>query len=148
MNGGLETTIQDFPGRHISSGIPRSGPMDSLAFRIANILVGNAPETEGLEITLVGCRLKFYTSAVVAFAGAEAPVSVNGEKVSMWQAIGVPAGSTVAVGTVAPTGFRLYMAVRGGFPDVPKYLDSKSTSMGLGGYQVRRDIEATMMVQY
>lgn len=35
------------------------------------------------------------------------------------------------------TGFRAYLAVRGGFPEVPKYPGSKSTSMGLGCYQVR-----------
>ena len=34
-------------------------------------------------------------------------------------------------------GFRTYVAVQGGLPDVPEYLGSKSTSMGFGGYQGR-----------
>ena len=31
----------------------------------------------------------------------------------------------------------MYLAVKGGFPEIPKYLGSKSTSLGLGGYQGR-----------
>lgn len=138
LNGGIETTVQDYPGRRIGLGIPRSGPMDSLAFRIANILVGNDPGTEGLETTLMGCRLYFHASAIVAFAGAEAPISIDGKEVPMWQAVVVPSGSKVVIRSVKDKGFRVYMAVRGGFPDIPQYLGSKSTSMGLGGYQVRR----------
>ena len=48
--------MQDYPGRtklwHV--GIPPSGPMDALAFRLANALVGNAEDAAGLEITLSG----------------------------------------------------------------------------------------------
>ena len=35
--------MQDFPGRlgYWNVGVPPSGPMDSLAFRLANRLVGN-----------------------------------------------------------------------------------------------------------
>ena len=40
---GTQTTIQDYPGSlgywHV--GVPPSGPMDTLAFRLANRLVGN-----------------------------------------------------------------------------------------------------------
>ena len=32
---------------------------------------------------------------------------------------------------------RAYLAVQGGFPEIPKYLGSKATSMSLGGYQGR-----------
>ncbi|MBN9127681.1 MAG: hypothetical protein J0I90_08900, partial [Nitrosospira sp.] len=44
---GVQTTIQDYPGRlgYWNIGVPPSGPMDGLAFRVANRLVGNA---EGL----------------------------------------------------------------------------------------------------
>lgn len=51
-----EGTGQDYPGRvklwHV--GVPPSGPMDSLAFRLANALVGNPYHAAGLEITLSG----------------------------------------------------------------------------------------------
>lgn len=135
-NGGLETTVQDYPGRRIGLGIPQSGPMDSLAFRVANILVGNAPGTEALEVTLTGCDIIFHVVAVVAVTGPAAPVTVNGDKVDMWQSLVVPAGGRLRVGTIKGVGFRVYLAVRGGFPEIPAYLGSKATSMGLGGYQV------------
>lgn len=145
LSPGLSTTIQDVPGRLIGLGMPRSGPMDPLALRVANILVGNAPGMEALEITLLGPRLKFGTTAVVAVTGGTATITVtdaDGERreVKMWASIRVPKGATVSIGTVGngkEEAFRCYLAIKGGFPDVPEYLGSKSTSMGLGGYQVR-----------
>ncbi|KAI0667169.1 urea carboxylase [Trametes maxima] len=137
LSGGLETTVQDYPGRRIGLGIPRSGPMDSYAFRIANILVSNQLGTEGLELTLTGCRLLFHVSAVVAVTGAPVKVTVDGREVSMWESITVPAGGKLVIGNTSDTGMRTYLAIRGGFPEIPEYLGSKSTSMGLGGYQGR-----------
>ncbi|TFY59196.1 hypothetical protein EVJ58_g5928 [Rhodofomes roseus] len=137
LSGGLETSVQDYPGRRIGMGIPRGGSMDPLAFRAANMLVKNDPGTEALEITLVGCRLLFHVPAVIAVTGAATKVTVNGEDVEMWRSVVVPAGAKVSVGTIKGTGFRAYLAVRGGFPEIPEHLGSKSTSIGLGGYQGR-----------
>ncbi|KDQ58291.1 hypothetical protein JAAARDRAFT_193705 [Jaapia argillacea MUCL 33604] len=143
LSPGLETTIQDYPGRRIGLGIPRSGPMDSLAFRAANLLVSNAPSTEALELlTVTACRLFFHVSAVVAVTGAHVNVSVNGQEVGMWSKVIVPAGGKLVISPVKgrqveSSGCRTYLAVRGGFPGIPSYLGSKSTSFGLGGYQGR-----------
>ncbi|KAI0368220.1 urea carboxylase [Pilatotrama ljubarskyi] len=137
LSGGLETTVQDYPGRRIGLGIPRSGPMDSYAFRVANVLVGNDAGTEGFELTLTGCRLVFYTPAVVAVTGASVKVTVNGTEVPMWQSTVVPAGGKLVIGNAKGAGMRMYLAIKGGFPEIPKYLGSKSTSLGLGGYQGR-----------
>lgn len=142
LSGGIETTIQNYPGRQLAMGIPRSGPMDSLSLRIANIIVGNAEGTEGLEITIpaVGCRMFFHVDAVICVTGASAKVSINGRNVPMWSRVVVPGKSKLVIGkqnNAVDTGFRTYVAVRGGFPEVAQYLGSKSTSMGLGGYQVR-----------
>ena len=111
--------------------------MDSFASRVANILVGNDPGTEGLELTLTGCRLQFHTPAVVAITGAPSTVTVDGREVPMWASVVVPTGGKLVVGTAKGPGMRAYLAVRGGFPEIPLYLGSKSTSMGLGGYQGR-----------
>ncbi|KZO93557.1 urea carboxylase [Calocera viscosa TUFC12733] len=137
--GGLSTTIQDYPGRSVGFGIPRSGPMDSLAFRAANRLVGNPETMEGLEITVMGPRLKFHVSTVVALTGAAAKVTVNKIEAPMWSRIIVPAGGILQVGTCSGNGFRVYLAVRGGFPTIPPYLGSKSTfaACGIGGVQGR-----------
>jgi len=140
LSGGIDTTIQDYPGRLTGFGMPRSGPMDSLAPRIANLLVGNAPTTEVLEITLLGPSLRFRIPTVVSLAGpyTKATMRVDGKSVEvpMWTRVAVPAGATMRIAAVDGKGCRAYLAVRGGFPEVPPYLGSKSTSMGLGGYQV------------
>src|SRR6185436_3563365 len=43
IEAGTQTTVQDYPGRlgYWNVGVPPSGPMDMLAFRLANRLVGN-----------------------------------------------------------------------------------------------------------
>ncbi|KZT03045.1 urea carboxylase [Laetiporus sulphureus 93-53] len=137
LSGGLETSVQDYPGRRIGMGIPRGGPMDPLSFRVANMLVSNDLGTEALEITLTGCRLYFHVSAIIAVTGAPARVTIDGQEVPMWSSVVVPARGKVTVGMVKGSGFRTYLAVRGGFPEIPRYLGSKSTSTGLGGYQGR-----------
>ena len=57
---GLQTTLQDWPGRvgYWNVGIPPSGPMDSLSFRLANRLVGNEPGEVGIEFQFVGPELE------------------------------------------------------------------------------------------
>jgi urea carboxylase len=134
-------TIQDLPGRRIGLGIPQSGPMDSRAFSAANILAGNTAETGALEIVVLpgaGCKLKFHSFAIVAITGKPATVKINGEHVPMWARLTVSENATLDIAGLPSPGFRVYLAVRGGFPEVPRYLGSKSTSMGLGGYQVLR----------
>ena len=58
---GLETAVQDFPGRYgfWEQGFPPSGPFDMWSFRLANLLVGNAGDAAGLEIQFLGPTLRF-----------------------------------------------------------------------------------------
>ncbi len=124
---GVQTSVQDWPGRlgHWDVGVPPSGPMDAYAHRMANRLVGNAPDAAALEITLSGPTLRFHTDAVIAVTGAPAPVTLDGQPLAMWQGHRVAAGSVLAIGR-AEAGCRLALAVGGGF-DVPLYLGSRST---------------------
>ncbi|KAF5378073.1 hypothetical protein D9615_007510 [Tricholomella constricta] len=145
LSAGIECTVQDLPGRTVGLGIPSGGPMDTLAFSAGNILVGNPTTMEGLEIVIlpgIGFELRFDTASVVAITGKEVDVKVNERLVGMWSGITVPDGGRLRLDVSsrreAPsTGFRVYLCIRGGFPNVPPYLESKSTSMGLGGYQGR-----------
>ena len=52
---GMLTTVQDLgrPG-HEHMGVPPSGAMDPGALRVANALIGNAPDAAALEFTLLG----------------------------------------------------------------------------------------------
>ncbi|ETN43925.1 urea carboxylase [Cyphellophora europaea CBS 101466] len=139
-DGGLYTTVQDYPGRpNYRSGVPVSGPMDGLSLRIANLIVGNADGTESLEITYGGPRMLFHQAAVVALCGAQFDFSINGEAVALWSRHLVPAGAEVVVGGNTSGGCRAYLAILGGFPNVGAYLGSRSTTPSLkwGGYQGR-----------
>ncbi len=40
--------------RYWDVGVPPSGPMDTLAFRLANRLVGNSEDSAALELTVTG----------------------------------------------------------------------------------------------
>ncbi|WP_045836074.1 urea carboxylase [Hyphomicrobium sp. 99] len=128
LSPGMQTTIQDWPGRvgYWAVGVPPSGPMDALSFRLANRIVGNEEGAAGIETTLAGPTLKFNTDAVICLAGAELTATLDGAPANYWQAIQVKAGQVLKIGGVKGPGVRAYIAVRGGI-DVPSYLGSKST---------------------
>lgn len=141
ISGGLYTTVQDLPGRLglWNVGVPPSGPMDSLAFRVANLLAGN-PETEaGLEITMYGPEIRFHRDTVIAVAGAPLDARLNGKDVPWLKAIPVKKGDELVFEGLAGAGCRTYLAVRGGI-DVPLYLGSRSTfpKGGFGGHMGRQ----------
>jgi len=125
---GTQTTIQDYPGRlgywHV--GVPPSGPMDTLAFRLANRLVGNDADAAGLEMTLTGPTLRFACEAVIALTGADFGARLNGDPMPRWQAVPVKADSLLELGSAQDSGARAYLAVAGGI-DTPLYLGSRST---------------------
>ena len=125
---GAQTTIQDFPGRlgYWDVGVPPSGPMDALAFRLANRLVGNCEEAAGLEMTLAGPTLRFNHDTVIALTGAAMEATLDGEPIACWQSISVKRGQTLVIGRATGEGMRGYLAVAGGFC-VPEYLGSRST---------------------
>lgn len=128
LRAGMLTTVQDWPGRtgYWQIGVPPSGPMDDLSFRLANTAVGNPEGAAGLECTVQGPQLKFSHGATIAVSGADCLVTVNGEPVEMWKPIPIPAGGVLDVGKVSGNGLRTYISFFGGL-DVPEYLGSRST---------------------
>ncbi|WP_175254358.1 urea carboxylase [Pseudomonas sp. BMW13] len=128
LSAGTQTSVQDYPGRlgYWAVGVPPSGPMDDRALRLGNRLLGNDTAAAGLEITMSGPTLRFNCDAVVAVTGADIPLSVDGAAQPMNTALLIHAGSTLALGTIAGSGARSYLSVRGGI-QVPDYLGSKST---------------------
>ncbi|WP_372877589.1 urea carboxylase [Pseudomonas sp.] len=128
LSAGTQTSVQDFPGRlgYWAVGVPPSGPMDDRALRLGNRLLGNQQGAAALEITMSGPSLRFNTDAVVAVTGAAIPLSVDGIEQPLNTALLINAGSTLSLGTIAGSGARSYLCLRGGL-QVPDYLGSKST---------------------
>ncbi len=131
LKPGLLTTLQD-RGRHgyAAFGVGHAGPMDEVALRLANALVGNADETAVLEITLTGPRLRFDTDAVIALTGADFDSRLGDTPFAGWRAVSVPAGTVLDLAR-ARRGTRAYLAIAGGFRAAP-VLGSAATDVNAG----------------
>jgi urea carboxylase len=134
LSGGTLTTVQDHPGRlgYWAVGVPPSGPMDDLSFRIGNRIVGNPDGCSGLELTANGPRLLFHMPATVCIAGAPCEADIDGSGVPMWERVAIADGETLTIGVIGAPGVRAYLLVAGGI-DVAPVLGSAST-FTLGGF--------------
>jgi urea carboxylase len=129
LDPGTHTTVQDLPGRlnYWDVGVPPSGPMDALAFALANRALENSDDCAALELTVTGPTLKFMRETLIALTGAPMRAELNGAPVEFWRAIRVPAAGVLKLGAIdANLGQRSYLAVSGGF-DVPRYMGSRAT---------------------
>ncbi|WP_031410383.1 urea carboxylase [Thiomonas sp. FB-Cd] len=145
LEPGVQTTLQDWPGRlgYWDVGVPPSGPMDALAHRAANRLLNNAADAATLEITFAGPTLRFNTDTVIALTGAEMGARLDGEPLKGWRSHAVRAGQILALGSVGGGGCRAYLAVAGGF-EAPIYLGSRSTfTLGKFGGHAGRTLRAS-----
>ena len=127
LRAGLCDLVMDAgrPGRG-ALGVPAGGAADPAALAAANRLVGNAAGAAGLEIALVGPRLRFPGGGVAALCGAEfAATRSSGEPVAWNQTLVLAAGETLQLGE-ALDGCRCWLAVRGGLA-VPEVMGSRST---------------------
>jgi antagonist of KipI len=138
LDPGLLTTVQDL-GRfgYQKDGITSGGAMDSLALRVANILVGNEEHEAGLEITLKGPTIEFLHDSLIAISGADLSPKIADFRLPNWCAISVKEGSILTFGDNR-WGCRAYLAVSGGIA-VPEVMNSKSTYLraAIGGIDGR-----------
>ncbi len=144
VEAGIQTSVQDFPGRlgYWNVGVPPSGPMDALALRLANRLVGNDQGAAALECTVSGPTLGFRYATTIALSGADMNATVDGVALAPYVARRVEAGATLKMGKITGAGVRSYVAVAGGF-DVPQYLGSRSTfTLGNFGGHAGRTLRA------
>ena len=132
---GLETSVQDYPGRigTLNLGFPPSGPMDSWSFRLANVLVNNEPGTAALECQFMGPTLKFNDDRIIAITGADMSPKIDGTPVPLWESLEVKKDQTLEM-AFATVGARSYIAFSGGINTTP-WLGSRSTfhKAGVGG---------------
>jgi len=124
LNPGLYTTVQDL-GRYgyQSIGIPPSGAMDELSFRIANMLVSNAESCACLEFTILGPTIVFDEGTTFALA-CDSDALLNGEGIEGWRSYTAEVGDTLKVGRIK-RGCRGYISLAGGI-NSPVILGSRS----------------------
>lgn len=140
LDGGLETTVQDYCGRdgYLQFGVPRSGAIDRSSFRLGNQLLGNDDNAAGLEMQFIGPTLRFFDETVIAITGASNRPQVNQKPIPLWQTVRVQPGDVLSFGH-AQLGSRTYITFAGGI-DVPVVMGSRSTFVRaqLGGFQGRK----------
>lgn len=136
VSPGLQSLIQDL-GRfgHSGLGVSAAGALDRASLRRANRLVGNAPSAAAVETVAGGLTVQAVGDQVLAVTGAPAELTIEmpggddsgpaERTVPMATPFALLDGETLAIG--APySGFRSYLAVRGGV-DTPPVLGSRST---------------------
>ncbi|MET3205795.1 MULTISPECIES: 5-oxoprolinase/urea amidolyase family protein [unclassified Arthrobacter] len=136
VSPGLQSLIQDL-GRygHSGLGVSAAGALDRASLRRANRLVGNAPSAAAIETVAGGLAVQAVGDQVLAVAGAPSDLTIaspSGDDLEpAWRTVPIATpfalldGETLTIG--APqSGFRSYLAVRGGVDTAP-VLGSRST---------------------
>lgn len=142
LSAGPMTTVQDL-GRwgYQGFGVPVSGALDPLSLRLANALVGNAPDVAGLELRLMGPHLRLRGGpARLALCGSATPIEIIAPAPSLippGQSVLLPEGAELRIGPLRDSACAC-LAVAGGF-DLPPVFGSLSTyvTAGLGGLEGR-----------
>ena len=138
LEAGLLTTVQD-KGRYGYQrfGMPVAGAMDVFALRVGNALVGNDEGAAGLEMTVLGPKIRFLADTWIAVTGANLGATLGGEPMAAWQSVEVAKGNELAF-KGPEDGMRAYLAIAGGI-DVPVVMGSRSTYLKavIGGLEGR-----------
>lgn len=131
-------TIQDL-GRDgfWAQGLGRAGAMDSMAHRLANLMLGNDENAATLEIPLTPARFKFTERTAFALVGAACDARLD-ERVLPRAFAGIADKDQVLELGAMTIGARVYLALSGGI-DVAKVLGSRSTQLreSFGGFEGR-----------
>jgi antagonist of KipI len=152
IEGGPQSMIQDVgrPG-YLATGMPPSGAADRYALGIGNLLVGNNPGERylvgrqpgdaGIEILLLGFKIRVLEETVIAVTGADLTPHLNGAPLPMWQTVRVAPHDIVTFQRPS-AGARAYLAVAGGI-DVPLFAGSRATNIrafvgGIAGRALRK----------
>ena len=120
----MPVTFQDRGRLYQSSqGLSPSGALDQKAMANANRLVGNSLEQPVLEFTYGNARIKALQPSVIAFTGANLPITVKTAKGTVFvfeknTPLAIDEGDEIILGRPL-AGFRSYMALRGGFKVEP-----------------------------
>lgn len=126
---------------HRAEGVPLSGAMDTLASRLANLVLGNACTDAVIEFTYGNASFLAETDLLLAYVGEGAILQTEKGTLPAGKPIFIPAGTHIEI-LDSQIGARTYLAIAGGW-DVPIALGSRSTYLhahlgGLHGGLLRR----------
>lgn len=136
---GLLTLVQDAGrfGQH-GIGLTTGGPLDGLAFHLANRLCSNPDSCAALEVSVGGLVLRAHQDSQIALCGAAMPLFIDDVEQPSNVTLSVRTGQQLRIG-YASTGMRAYLAVCGGFQTEPVFA-SRATVVReqIGGIDGRR----------
>ncbi|MDT8855421.1 biotin-dependent carboxyltransferase family protein [Paracoccaceae bacterium Fryx2] len=139
LKAGPLVSVQDGgrPGM-MRFGVPASGPMDRMSFRIANAAVGNPDTAPAIEISLGGLTLECTEGCVTfALAGGGFRLGLGADRLGSWSVATLHAGTRLSVAP-GPWGSWTYLALAGTLR-AGAWLGSAATHAlsGLGGGLLR-----------
>lgn len=95
-------------------GFSASGAADEYSFLLGNKLLGNAPNTPGLEITLGQLTLQAQSPCLIALTGADCQANINGKKIDNHRAVQLFKSDILEL-KMPKTMLHTYLSIKGGF---------------------------------
>ncbi|WP_025739612.1 5-oxoprolinase subunit C family protein [Aquimarina pacifica] len=125
LTSGVLATLQD-QGRFGFGqyGVPQSGAMDQVAYRLANHLLGNQNNEACIEWAFRAPVLQFSEDTEIVLTGAIATTFINDKKVGAYRKIKIYKNDVLRI-DFCKTGVYGYIGVKGGFLS-PMVLKSRS----------------------
>ncbi len=138
ISAGVQATLQGRPragARRLAA--PMAGPADALSMALANRLVGEAPHTTAIEITLGGFEAETMAALAIGLGGAEGAVWLDDRPAPLHRTLHLGAGARLRIDP-PKFGVRTYLAIAGGFA-ADEVFGSPSTYIpaGWGGHKGR-----------
>ncbi|PQV43540.1 biotin-dependent carboxyltransferase family protein [Paraburkholderia sp. BL21I4N1] len=136
-NGALNIVVDSGRIESMHLGVSAGGPLDTLSYSMANLMVGNDQGAAAIEVTIFPFRLQFEVDTLVAVTGASGSTRINERPLPPYWCHWVRAGETLTINPPVK-GARNYVAVAGGI-SAPEVLGSRSTDvrLGFGGVEGR-----------
>lgn len=120
---GFHTLQDDGRKGYREYGIPESGAMDTFAYEVGNLLLGNERKSS-LEISFGKISLKFDTETLISLTGFGVGM-LNGNQIPTWRAVRIQKNDVLELHT-HPMGNFSYLSIQGGF-EAEQWLGSGST---------------------
>ncbi|RKZ96113.1 MAG: allophanate hydrolase [Gammaproteobacteria bacterium] len=128
IKSGFLSLVEDYGRFGLAQyGLSQSGVADEHAYCWANHLLDNDFNDAVLEITFGGCELTVLSDISIVLTGADLGFKINDKIQPLWQVINVSSGDNLTW-SVAKSGVRAYLAVKGGF-QTTEFFNSRSSNL-------------------